>query len=295
LHTVDDHCSGMLRARVASMTSTVRRLCTILVIAFTLVAGAASEHARNKGDADAGTGASGAACSSANDCATGMCVDVGAGNVCTTSCTSDADCPDNGHCVDLTTDAEFPLRVCQPGPAADDTCSGPMTDPDLCCSDDNPIAPFLPYMPLTTPQLPADCHNGFELNNGNGFVYNIVATTTAGSRLIALDFQVATYDLPNRIRVYGKDANGEMYVLFDHCRFQTSGIEFDRADTRPPDTDIRQLDLDVRPGTRELFFDFTDVGSTSPFYIRVLGLCDFNIVHAWPSDATKAQQWRTVE
>jgi hypothetical protein len=45
--------------------------------------------------------------------------------------------------------------------------------------------------------------------------------------------------------------------------------------TRPPDDSIRQYEIKVVPGTKSLTFDSSK--TTTPWYMRVLGLCDYDV------------------
>ena len=100
----------------------------------------------------------------------------------------------------------------------------------------------------------------------------------AGSQGLTLDLDFATYTAPDGILITGMDGDCQPYVLFESCRLKTadkSWSAYGNGMERPDDIAIRQFDLKLLPGTTELTFDFSRV--TSPMYIRVLGLCDFDL------------------
>lgn len=239
------------------------------------------------------------ACTTSTDCSTGLCFDTGNGNVCTTNCTSDADCPSGQHCLDFTTDPEFQTRVCDGGTTGPwSGCEWQSHDPS-CAVDPTCALPggsnyLMPFDTLVEPRVPETCHNGFEINNPHPFVYEVNAKTAAGSQDIRIHIDFATYATPNRVIVRGVDADGQTYTLFDRCRMKTWDQEFTDPTSRPPDISIRFWRVDVKPGTTKLIFDFSDPGSTSEVYVRVQGLCDFNLVNPWASDPTRMLYWRTV-
>jgi hypothetical protein len=161
------------------------------------------------------------------------------------------------------------------GPVRDASTPIVPVDPvDPACGGGASLEPvFLPFVSLGALGLPADCAMGFEWQNctGTAFARATPASGSAGGTLVV---DLATYTQPDRLRITGRDADGAIYVLLDTCRVRT----LERGDptdgrTRPPDEAIRRFRLEVRPGTRSLTFDAGE--AFSPWYMRVLGLCDF--------------------
>jgi hypothetical protein len=138
--------------------------------------------------------------------------------------------------------------------------------------------------------VPADCANGFELGGANGgcgnSTYSLRSNRMGGARAITLDVDFATYLAPDGVTISAIDGSGNTYTLLRTCRLQTSRAA-GPSTMRPSDDTIRQFRLDVREGTRELDFDFGAV--TTPMYIQVLGLCDFDV-----SPYSHAAFWRAV-
>jgi hypothetical protein len=135
---------------------------------------------------------------------------------------------------------------------------------------------YPPAVPLQPPGVPPGCSNGFEENNTQG---SFVATALwpAGAHEITLDVDIATYKAPDHVRITGVDATDATYVLLDLCDLRTA-LYSDPTNgcTRPPDDSIRQYQVEVKAGTKSLTFDSS--GACTPFYVRVLGLCDFVVV-----------------
>ena len=142
-------------------------------------------------------------------------------------------------------------------------------------------ASFPPFVPLAPPDVPGNCHNGFELGNvldcSNGAaVYTVKTNQKNGSRAITLDIDFATYVEPDGMLVTGVDAQGKSYTLLNTCRLQTwNAPDPSGGKKRPPDQTIRQFRIAVKPGTTELTFNFG--GVVSPMYLQTLGLCDFDL------------------
>lgn len=254
-----------------------------------------------------------AACTATVDDGGGLAPDGATGGSSTPtgpSCTTDADCADGGRCVDVTQDPEFPTRVCMGGDGGggggggSSTGCDPTIDPtctvDATCGTTGSASMdyYPPFVPLVPPQVPATCANGFEINNSYPLVYTIDSKTAAGSRAITLDLDIATYTASNWITIRGVDANGQTYVLLDTCRMKT----WDQADptsprghTRPLDETIRQFRVDVRPGTTQLSFDFSKMECSTPFYVKAVGLCDFDIAtNPWAGNLQKQNFWRPI-
>lgn len=198
-------------------------------------------------------------------------------------CMTDADCNDDNP---STTDkcyisgGEFPTHTC-----VYSQCSGPdcvLNPIDTACNDSSQWGgkdlPIAPYVPLSPPSVPAECHNGFQTSNRAGSESIILhSLKLEGSRKITLDIDLATYTMGDGITIVGVDSCGKEYVLFETCRIRTgdkSVSAYTKPDQpRPDDIAIRQFKAELRAGTTELRVDFSRV--VSPMYLQVLGLCDF--------------------
>jgi hypothetical protein len=139
---------------------------------------------------------------------------------------------------------------------------------------------FPPAVHLLPPELPLDCLGGFEENNTEGS-FVATALSPAGAHTITLDVEIATYKAPDHVRITGVDATDATYVLVDLCDLRTA-LYSDPTNgcTRPPEDSIRQYLVEVTEGTKSLTFDTT--GACTPFYLRVLGLCDFQVAPPVP-------------
>jgi len=156
-----------------------------------------------------------------------------------------------------------------------DAGSGPDNPVDPACSGASDVIPvLLPYVPLGAPDLDASCARGIEWQNCSGLVSFRADGSGVRERTLVVD--VATYTAPDRLRIHGIDATGASYVLLDTCRLRTWDVG-DPTDghSRPPDEAIRRFEVELRPGTRSLTLDAT--GAPSPWYMRVLGLCDLTV------------------
>lgn len=186
-----------------------------------------------------------------------------------------------------------------PEPDAADAYHGPeagLTQPpiDPACPGTCPysqLAPqFPPYAPLLARDVPSSCSNGFELGGATGgcggSTYSLRSTRPGGANAIVLDVDLATYLAPDGVTITGVDAAGQRYTLLQTCRMQTSLVG-GPSTMRPSDDTIRQFRLAVRAGTTELDFDFGAV--TTPMYMQVLGLCDFDVTRF-----ANAAWWRAV-
>ena len=158
----------------------------------------------------------------------------------------------------------------------------PHTEIDPVCPGTCPydaITPvFPPFSTLVPSSLPATCSNGFELGNPTGgctdSTYTLHASRAGGARAVTLEIDFATYTIPDGVTITGIDSRGRRYTLFESCRLKTWTQPF-TMNVRPPDVAIRQYRVDVLPGTTQLDFDYGPV--TTPTYMKVLGLCDFNV------------------
>ena len=173
-------------------------------------------------------------------------------------------------------------------PTEDPGTAGDPIDPS-CASGDSGEDVFLPYVPLGAPAVAASCGTGIELQVCRGVVTaRSVAPGGAAARTLVVDF--ATYTAGDRLRIEGTLASGETYLLMDTCRVRT----WERPDptdgrTRPPDETIRRFEIALRAGTVELRFDSSFAGT--PWYERVLGLCDFTVA---PPTGACATGFRTT-
>lgn len=185
--------------------------------------------------------------------------------------------PSWGPCLDANGN---PL-TCEPQPTMPDIGLPPI-DPACMASatcNQAQASVYPPFAALVPPDVPQDCHNGFEVGDPNAcqsgaVVYTI--TSKSGSRAITLDVDFATYLQPDGVVVTGVDGQGQTYTLLDTCRIQTwTAADPTGGVMRPPDQTIRQFRLALRAGTTQLRFDFG--GVVSPVYLQVLGLCDFDL------------------
>ena len=122
---------------------------------------------------------------------------------------------------------------------------------------------------------PNDCRTGVEFNNFYG-KFSLAASSAEGSRSLTLEVDIATYRAPDRVRIVAITADGSERVIVDSCRLSTAKYTDPTGGTRrPPDDSLRYFHAPIPKGTKELSFDYG--GTTSPTYIRVIGLCDFNV------------------
>jgi hypothetical protein len=205
---------------------------------------------------------------------------------------TNADCDDGDPstvdtCV-LMTSGEFPAGTClHSGCDGGLACVTQAVDP-TCLNPDAGVF-YPPFVTLHPPDVPTSCSNGFQLGNAKStFKYVIDAKTKTGSQALVLDLDFATYEAPDGMEITGVDGNCKQYTLFDSCDLQTSDqvqSAYTDGTHRPTDIAIRQYHLALRPGTSQLTFDFSRV--TSPMYVEVLGLCDFDVT----TPASSAVGW----
>jgi len=205
---------------------------------------------------------------------TGGC-EVKATNACNGT---DSECADGNPCTQDVCQSQGEFFKCTNEPIAN--CDGDPTAPvDSNCGESGLFgmqAVTIPFVPLKTPNLPASCSAGFEWQNCSA-TYEVGVPGECGtdeSRTLYLD--IATYTAGDRLRLTGVGADGQEYVLLDTCRIRTASY-FDPTDgkTRPPDDSIRQFEVVVKAGTKSLKFDSTM--TSTPWYMRVLGMCDFEL------------------
>jgi hypothetical protein len=198
------------------------------------------------------------------------------------SCTSDAQCDDANDCTADSCiaggDAEVSLGQCVHEAAAPGTECGDLPPAIESCAvgcADAASAVFPVATPLGQSQLPADCSSGFEMNRPGKKVFTIAAPGGSAARTLEVD--IATYTAPDHIRISGIDQNGSEYTLVENCSMRTATYGDPTGDgcARPPDETIRRYSVELKAGTTSLTFDMT--GACTPTYLRVLGLCDFDI------------------
>ncbi len=214
---------------------------------------------------------------------------------------SDKQCDDGNPCTQDTCKAEGEFFKCTYTPISN--CQGDPTAPiDSSCNQtlgcNTATSITVPYVPLVTPNLPATCNSGFEWQSGmylgdcdSKYVVTASGDPTCGTasdRTVWVD--IATYTAGDRLRITAVGNDNQPYVVLDTCRIRT----WDQADptdgkTRPPDATIRQFKIVVKAGTKSLEFDSTN--ACTPWYMRVLGLCDFEPL---PPMSKPACAWRTA-
>jgi hypothetical protein len=209
---------------------------------------------------------------------------------------SNAQCSDGNPCTEDVCESQGEFFVCK-----NTLISGCQGDPTAaidqdCEQPDNgtqQASITIPYVPLVTPNLPASCNDGFEWQSGMqsqcSTTYVVPAVSNCGSSVDhTLYIDIATYTLGDRLRITAIGADDQEHVLLDTCRIRT----WDSPDptdgkTRPPDQTIRQFQIVVKAGTKSLTFDSTQ--SFTPWYMRVLGMCEFE-----PLPPLGTCAWRTA-
>jgi hypothetical protein len=157
-------------------------------------------------------------------------------------------------------------------------------DPICADPDGGTVFPPANMLPDT---VPANCLTGFEMNDFHS-TWTIDAITDAGASPITLEVDIATYQAPDVILISAVD-DGMSSELLLTCRMQTSTYgDPTHGLVAPPPDSIREFRLPLAAGTTSMTFDFTR--ATTPQYIRVLGLCDFNLV----APPGMGQKWRLV-
>jgi hypothetical protein len=132
-------------------------------------------------------------------------------------------------------------------------------------------------VPIVPPNLPSACRNGFELNNPQAQqTFTLTSTSPSGSQARDLDIEIATYLAPDHIRITGRDSSGHEFSIVETCSMQTANYsDPTNGCSRPPDDSIRQYFGKLPAGTKSITVDVT--GACTPIYLKMLGLCDFNI------------------
>lgn len=163
---------------------------------------------------------------------------------------------------------------------------------DLSCSVTNAPVVFPPENPLVE-TVPASCLSGFEMNNfqitknSTTSTYTITSSSAAGTiGSTPLEVDLATYAAPNFL-IINSTASGVSTQLLDQCQLQTADYSDPTLGAqRPPEDSIRHFSLTLPPGTQSITFT---LDNSTPYYVRVLGLCDFNV---GPPTCTSGY-WRT--
>jgi hypothetical protein len=130
---------------------------------------------------------------------------------------------------------------------------------------------FIPFVPLVTPNVPATCSNGIELNNLYASVYQLNANAPTPIRQAWIDY--GTYEVPDSLSISSINGAGVKTEIFNKSKISTHANPYTTVN-RPPDDRLRQAQLIIPAGTVKLEFNFSR--ACSPFYIRLQGLCDFN-------------------
>lgn len=149
---------------------------------------------------------------------------------------------------------------------------------DAKCAAQTPAAEANPadfvFPVKTTPanELAATCQNGFEVNNTPG---TLTLTSAAGSQAVTLAVDFAAYQAPNFFRMQASGSWGQNTTVLDSCRLRTACYGDPSGGTcRPPEDSIRSFNVALPAGTTSVTMFFDD---SSPYYVRVLGLCDFDL------------------
>jgi len=170
--------------------------------------------------------------------------------------------------------------------------SNPQNPVDTACAGDmNVSAPQLlvPKWTPLAPTVPATCLRGFEMNRFEQGIHSLASAHA--SLAITLEVDIATYTASDAIRISAIDGSGNETILVDTCRMRTAEYADPTGGTvRPPEDSIRDFRVDLPAGTKELVIDNTY--AQTPTYIRVLGLCDFDMVA--PPAADLPSDWFRV-
>jgi hypothetical protein len=123
--------------------------------------------------------------------------------------------------------------------------------------------------------VPNTCLSGFEVNDEQ-FPNGITLLTTdplgANGRTLELDY--ATYTAPNMMKITGVLLDGSTYSLFESCVLRTWKNSHPTSTTRPCEGTIRAFRPVLKQDTVKLIIEPRGI---TPYYIRMLGLCDFNL------------------
>jgi hypothetical protein len=147
-----------------------------------------------------------------------------------------------------------------------------------CTANPKPTSGFLFPIKTTLPNpLATSCQNGFEINNTSGSL-TLSSTNATGAKAVTLAVDFAAYLAPNSFRIQASGPWGQDVTVLDTCRLRTACYADPSGGTqRPPEDSIRSFNVTLPEGTTSLTFTFDN---TSPYYVRILGLCDFNLTQA---------------
>ncbi len=178
---------------------------------------------------------------------------------------------------------------CTPEPPPDD----PASPVDAACAGNDPVAVpdlLVPKWTPLAPTVPNECLRGFEMNRLEQYTHPI--SSAQGSRALTLEVDIATYTASDAIRISAIDGSGNATILIDTCRMRTAQYADPTGGTvRPPEDSIRDFRVALPAGTKQLVIDNSN--ASTPTYIRVLGLCDFDLQPP-PSTALTTGFFRVV-
>lgn len=196
----------------------------------------------------------------------------------------------------------FAFQNCAPSQTAfEDASQGPEQDVlksvDKACEYDQTPAPVLtPFLPLRPLDVSAGCKNGFEVSRLREHQLTFGTLNASGSQTRKMALEIATYTAEDTVHLYAEDAAGNKTTLFKTCRLRT----WDKGDptggsARPPDETLRQYRFTLPAGTKRLVLD--NSLAKTPTYIKIVGLCDFDLRKSIVVDAAAASRlslYRTV-
>jgi hypothetical protein len=146
---------------------------------------------------------------------------------------------------------------------------------DLSCAENKrkDIVIQIPRVDLA-PSISNNCKSGIEFNRLENGKFRLTAKQRT-SLVRNLDIDLATYAAPDRVRIVAKTTGGDV-VIFDSCRLRTfDAADPTNGDRRPPEASIREFHSKMPKGTKSIEFDFSE--AQTPTYLRILGLCDFDL------------------
>lgn len=164
-------------------------------------------------------------------------------------------------------------------------------DPDCSLADLSVKSVYPPKMNPIPKSVPENCRTGFELNNLKSSTFVLNSLNAVGIQNdIEIEIDIATYKAPDIIEISAVGTiatTGKAKPIFNTCRMQTAEYGDPTAGlVRPPEDSIRYFRAVISKGTQSLKFDFSKV--TTPTYIKVIGLCEFNLTK--PESANSS--WR---
>jgi hypothetical protein len=135
------------------------------------------------------------------------------------------------------------------------------------------------YFPPKTTPLPffSACTEGFEVNN----FYNrkiVITRATPLATAIDVHVDVATYLAPDSIIIDSEDQTATSTKLVQSCRMRTANTpDPTLGSSRPPESMIRDYIIKLPAGSTTFVLDL--LKSPSPVYVKVQGLCGFDVAH----------------